>query len=363
MFTILINDKKYNAEEGSFLKEFLLEYGMDFLDCDKNHCHDHIITCAALPVTDKDRKILTEKEIASGLRVACDKIVERDLVISCPPCDTVKCSPLPNCNLALSIDEKTVDVGIQNGDYTDSRTIFHDLSSFHSYAEQIEAYQSDRQSYTDSFRLLLKKKCEDLLRCYGLNQAENLAVCTNEFFLRVLFGFPLDVEIKDFSTTIGNETFALPTKKIIVLPPVSTFVSGKLFTRSVKKRDNSLLIDYGKNTTVFYVDKETNTYAYMWETDASPLSLLALRAAVRVLVPEGYKPIVYLYGEYAYQAEEALSEENLTCVHECFDMEDVLKTCLSPALLSKLQKEKQRTSFHDLLKDENFQEELTNIPR
>ena len=67
-----------------------------------------------------------------------------------------------------------------------------------------------------------------------------------------------------------------------------------------------------------------------------------------------YKPIVYLYGENAYQAEEALSEDDLTCVHECFDMEDVLKTCLSPALLSKLTKERQRspilsaTSFDNL---------------
>lgn len=359
MYTVRFEDKKINTEDGAFLKDCLAEQNYDF-SCEgcRNKC---VIRCPQLAATDLDKRLLTAEEIAQGNRLVCDKKVVDNLVIkniSMQKKDVPR-HVLFSCDLVISIEEDTIDLAIVEGEkIVEQKSVDHPLSIFNSYAEQFSAYQADKTDYVRSLRKALIEECKKLLSLYKVTEAGSAVVCANGLLLRILFGLPLDEEVDDFNSLLQNTDLGLPAKNIYILPPVDALVSGKLFCRSVTKKDNVFLVDYGKNTTVLYIDKETDTYAYMWDTDRSFLSLLALRACLRVLRPEGYTPIVYLYGENAYYAEEILSKEGLTYVHAADEL-DCVALSLSPAFRSKLFKEQKRTSFHNLLKDETFQDQLT----
>ena len=57
------------------LRDFLEREGFRFPCGGKGSCGRCRIVAPALPVTDKDRKFLNADEIARGVRLACDKVV------------------------------------------------------------------------------------------------------------------------------------------------------------------------------------------------------------------------------------------------------------------------------------------------
>ena len=363
MYTVRFEDKKISAEDGADLKDCLEECGY-FFPCKIGCRNDCVVNCSSLPITDGDKSFLSASEIARGDRILCDKTVHENLFIkniSVQKKDVPR-HVLFSCDLVLSIDENTIDFALCEGEKNvEQKTVDHPFSALGSYAQRFSAIQEGEDRAT-LFRATINKESRFLLSLYGRTEAETAVICANGFDLRVLLGLSFEEEIDDFNDVLRGKKLGLPAKNVFILPPVDLFVSGKLFCRSVTKKDNVFLVDYGKNTTVLYIDKETDTYAYMWDTDRSFLSLLALRACLRVLRPEGYTPLVYLYGENAYFAEEILSKEGLTYVHAPDELDCVALAC-SPSFRSKLFKEKKRTSFHNLLKDEVFQDQLTLLQK
>lgn len=358
MYTVLVNDKKYCAEDGAPLKEILTQYGTS-LGEKPGDCR---VICPDLPISALDRRFLSPKELASGQRLADDKTVTKNLILTCPLPDK---KPIPqtisSCSLTVVIGDETTDVCISDGKPLETISFVQPLLDFGDVVSQANSYENDTLPMRDRIREAIKGSCSRLLKKYGLSSAETTAVCASEFYLKILFGVPQNTKIENYNKFIGSDVLGLPSKKIYIVPPLGAFTSGEIFCQSTTKPENSLLIDCEKNLTLFYIGKEDDVYAFMWDVDYSELSVLMIRAALRVLKPSDVRPIVYLYGEYAYRLEDMLTDEDLSYIHAEKNAEAVAKACSSASFRSRLEKEKERTSFHDLLKDENFQEEMNNI--
>ena len=361
MFTVIVNDKKYTVEDGTPLLEILAEHGGS--TCKNNDkCGQCVICCSALSISEQDKNALSPQDLEAGMRLAHDKIVKKNLVVQCPFIEKINIRRTLSCyNVFLSIDEDTIDIGISDETVAETNVFFNPLSRYGSYAEQTEKYELDPTPLERLLRDTIKEQIEKIIKPYGKGVANVTSVCANGFYLKVPFGVPLSTKIDDYNLLIGNDTLDLPTEKIYILPPADDLIGGNVFCRSISHKENTLLIDCGKNVTLFYIGKEVNTYGFMWEIDYSPLTLLAIRAAVRVLCPEGYAPIVYLYGEHAYALEELLTAEGLSYVHAKEDITPLYRSCTLTHVRSKLEAEKKRTSFHDLLKDELFQEKMVEL--
>ena len=360
MFTVLINDKKFCAEDGEPLKDILLLCGMQF-PCNREECGQCVIACPDLPISALDRRFLSADKLSAGHRLACDKTVTKSLVVTCPLPEENNIAPLSSCDAAIVIGDDLIDVTVCDKNAIETRAVAQPLLSYGDVASQAEAYEKNPAAMRETLRATIKNKLDFLLKRYGLTKAGTTAVCASEFYLKILFGVPQNTKIENYRTFVGNDVLGLPTEKIYVLPPLGAFTSGEIFCQSTTKPENSFLLDCEKNLTLFYIGKEDNVFSFMWDVDYSELSALIVRAAIRVIKPADALPIVYLYGENAYKLEGMLTEEGLSYVHAEKDADAVCKACGSLSFRSRLEKEKERTSFHDLLKDENFQEEMNNV--
>lgn len=345
MFTVLINDKKFCVEDGTPLKEVFSLYGVSLVDLKEN-----------APIG----RFLHVSDRSEAENVSSDRLVDRDMAIETdcvPPKEDLSFS---TCSLAINVSDKWIDVCLTDGKVATTRSLLNPLLSVGDLAAQETAYDRKPAAVTELLLSPIVKKCRELLTLYDQDHAETTVVCASEFYLKIIFGLPQNTAMKDYTSWGGNKNLGLPTGAVRVLPAIGAFISGELFCASVSLPENTFLIDCENNLTLLYVGKENDTYTYMWGVDYSETSLLMIRAAMRVLKPVDARPIVYLYGENAYALEDMLTDEGLSYIHAEKDPSAPAKAAI-PSFYSKLEKEKKRTSFHDLLKDENFQEEMNNI--
>ncbi|MBO4538686.1 MAG: hypothetical protein J5781_00300, partial [Clostridia bacterium] len=222
MFTVLINDKKFCAEDGAPLKEILLQCGIHS-PCDREECGRCVIVCPNLPISALDRRFLSANELSDGKRLACDKTVTKNLIVACPLPDNNKVAPLPSCDAAVVIENDMIDVIVCDKSAIETRTIIQPLLSYGDVAAQAEAYEKSPAAMRDALRAEIKNKLDFLLHKYGLAKAGTTAVCASEFYLKILFGVPQDTTIKDHNAFIGKDVLGLPTEKVFILPPLGAF--------------------------------------------------------------------------------------------------------------------------------------------
>ncbi len=327
MFTVLLNDKKYDVEDGTPLEEIASLYD----------------------------ETLSKREITSDEVSTADiTAVDRNLVLSCALrlplfSETVTC-------ITVEIDDDFIDVGFFGENSSDVRTIKNPLSLYGNIGEKILAWETGENAFSGVLSDAIGKKISDLSPSFDQSQPPILVVCAGEFYLRTLLNSSPEDTINTSSLSLG-----FPVEKTFLIPPADMLTSGRIFCESARYKENAFLIGCEDNLTILYIDKETATYALMWEFDYSPLSLLAFRAALRVLTPEKVVPYVYLYGKHAYDVEEAVSKEHMPFAHAEKDPSSLHKFGSIKEYRSLLENEKRRASFHDLLKDERFQEILTEI--
>ncbi len=362
MYSVIINDRKFTVEDGAPLREVMSQYGAIFPCGGVGRCGKCRITCDRLPITDRDRRFLTENLLESGVRLACDKTVCDNLVIRCDlETKQKERRALDTPSLAVRIDEKNVEIGILDDELAESVVYPNPLLVFGGIAGQSDAYIKDPRTLTKMLRACIGKAGVEFFEAYGKAKAETTAICTDGFYLKILLGVSQDVEAEDAARLIGDDMLSLPTESIYVLPYVDAFIGADILCETAHIAENSVLIDCSDDVVIVAIDKENSTACRMWDVDYSPLSLLAIRAAMKVMTPEGSEPTVYLYGERAYDVEEILMRDGYTFIHSAKDLAPVAKACVSARFRARLEKEKQRTSVRDLLKDESFQEALTAL--
>ncbi len=359
MFSVVINDKKYVAEEGTPLKELLVAYGMAFPCGGVGRCGQCRIVCPALQPTEKDKRFLSEQNLTDGIRLACDKIIRGDVVLTCPqPTETAPKRELLSCNIVASIQEDFIDVGICDDALADTVTLPNPLAAYGSLSEQAEAYKKEPSKLSNLLRGVIGKESVEFFEKFGKAKAETTALCGNGFYLKILLGVPQETFIEDYNVFIGENSLSLPTESIYILPVENEMIGGDLFCETVRLAENSLVMDCQDVCNILYIDKDTTTACSMWDMDYSEIGLLAIRAAIRVLRPQDSTPLVYLYGKNAYRLEEILTAEGLNFIHKSKDFNALVQACNSARFRAKLEKERSRTSVRNLLKDEDFQEQM-----
>ena len=350
---VQINENIYEVEANTPLKEVLLSYGFAF-PCDgMGKCGKCRIKCKNIKESNLDLRFIPENARAEGWRIACDKIIDGDCVIEAhPPTRAEKVRELNSCNIAVSIGVRNIEIGIMDDEIAEKVTVKNPLYPFVSPEE----YDKDRSKYSKMLRAELSKESIELFEKYGKAKAETFAIATNGYFAKILLGVSLDKDIDDYNELADEYNLSLPTESVYFLPIKDTFIGGDIFAETVNFKENTMLIDCSEIFKIISIENEDNKSAAMWDMVYDETGLKAVRAAIKVLRPEGYSPFVYLYGKHAPKLENILIDEGLTFTYAKFSLENVAKSCLGLRYRTRLNKEKSRTSVCNLLSNEKFHE-------
>lgn len=359
MHNVVINGKKYPVEDNAPLKESLLSAGFSFPCGGVGKCGKCRIICPELPVTDLDRRFLSANQIADGMRLACDKRVEKSVEFSCEVSEKKQNITLHSCSIAVSVTDSSIETAIVGEETVDTAFRKNPLSEFNTFGEIIAAYSVEPTALTNALRSAIGKDSIELFEAYGGAKAETMAIAAKAPYLKILAGLPLDADVTEVEQKAETDVFGLPAESLYILPSAGEFIGGEIFAESVKLKERSLLIDCEKTAALINIGENDDVAAAIWDCDYSEVGLKCIRAAVKFLTAEGAKPTVYLYGPNAYLVEDVLSDVEMNVIHREKSIESVVSALLSFRTRSRINKEKDRTSFVKLYDYEVFQRFLT----
>ncbi len=361
MNSVIINNKKYIYDDKTTLKSALREVGFVFPCGGQGKCGKCKITCKDLHITDLDRRFLSENQMESGIRIACDKIIDRDMEISCDIKETAE-APLPklsSCRIAVSITPRFIDVGIVDNELVETVTIPNPLCKIGNTTQIAQAYKKDKNALTIALRASIGKESVELFEKYSTAKAETMAIAANGFYLNILLGINLDLS-PDYDALTENDNINLPAESVYILPILNSYVGGDIFAETIEIKENSLLIDFEDILTFAAIGKEETFIASMWDMEiTSELSLKCFAAALDFMIyKQNSRPLVYLFGKYPNSIEDIIIDKGLDFIQKTKSLDNVAKACVFYRYRTKLLKEKRRSQAVKLLQDDKYQDFL-----
>ena len=352
---VTVNGIEFEVDEGTSMKTLLDKYGFGFPCGGNGNCGKCKIQCKALPITEKDRVFFTPDALEEGWRIACNKTVTEDCVVSFPlPKRKKFLRNIESCNIAVRIDGREIFVSIGDDEIAETVTVDNPLFGKEGLSGITRAYMEKPWACTNALRGALSKTAIDLFEKYGKARAEIFVIATNGFFAKILAGVPLDKEVEDFNAFIDDDMYRLPTEMVYFLPVKNEFVGGDIFAETVYYAENTLVIDCEDVFVVEYIGKEDTVAATMWDLTYDEIGLKAISAAIRTIIPDGFVPMVKLYGRQTEGVEEILVDLGLNYSKCEKKMENVARAIASLRFRSNLNKECARVSVMDILSDEKF---------
>lgn len=365
MKKIEINGKTYTVEDNIPLKKLLTELGFAFPCGGEGRCGRCKISCNEIKATALDARFLNEKQLVQGTRLACDKIVENDYNITIDSQlfgvqNNVK--KLSECRISVSIGIQDVAISILDDEIVETIVRPNPLLSYGMFTSLSKKYSADRPTFSKMLRNCIGKESVELFEKYGTAKADTLAIAGSEFYIKALLGVPLNQEINDYNELVEKDNLSLPTEQIYILPMINQYFGGDLLCETVELKENSLLISCEDVCSFAYIGKEENKIAAMWDiTYKESLELNGIKAAILTLIKDKIPPIVYLYGANTKKIAPILDELNLTYIDNMTNRtQNIAKACLYSRFRAKLNKEKARSSYFDILNSEDFHNFFAN---
>jgi len=366
MKTIVINGKEYKVNNGQPLKSMLSELGFVFPCGGQGRCGRCKITCKDIEHTPLDKRFFNKEQLDFGLRLACDKIVKDDYDITIDQnsfSQTKIARKLSECRISVSIGMQEITVSILDDEIAETVIVSNPLAKYHSYSNLYKSYNNDRSSFSKLLRNCIGTESVELIEKYSVAKADTLAIAASEFYVKALLGVPQTQEILDYNLLVENDNLSLPTDQVYILPIVNEYFGGDLLCETVELKENSLLISCEDVCAFAYIGKEENTVAAMWDISyQDELELTGIKAAMLTLIkdkPE--EPLVYLYGSYLNKVAPIVEELNLTHIDNLSKrVENIARACLSSRFRAKLNKEKARCSYIDIVNSEDFHSFFAN---
>jgi sulfur carrier protein ThiS len=359
MKNVVINGKSYTVETNTPLKKLLTQLGFAFPCGGEGRCGRCKISCKEIKATSLDGKFLNEKQLVSGIRLACDKLIDSDYDISIDSelfgvQENVK--KLSECRISVSIGIQEVAISILDDEIVETVIRPNPLFSYGLFTSLSKKYSSDRPTFSKMLRNVIGKESVELFEKYGTAKADTLAIAGSEFYIKILLGVPLNQEITDYSAVIENDNLSLPTEQIYILPMVNQYFGGDLLCETMELKENSLLINCEDVCSFAYIGKEDNKIAAMWDiTYKENIELNGIKAAILTLIKDNIKPLVYLYGKNIDCVASIVEELDLTHIDNMTKrIENIAKACLFSRFRAKLNKEKARSSYFDIVNSEDF---------
>ena len=163
MHNVIINGKKYVAEDNSPLKETLTQAGFAFPCGGVGRCGKCHINCPSLSPTDLDRRFLNDNQIKDGIRLACDKKVTSSINIECELSGVNKTNiVLHECSVAVTISDEEIDVTIVGEEPVETVTINNPLAAYPTLSALLDKYKKDGKELTTLLRAAIGKESVEL---------------------------------------------------------------------------------------------------------------------------------------------------------------------------------------------------------
>lgn len=360
MHSVVINGKKFSVEDNAPLKETLVSAGFYFPCGGSGKCGKCRINCPSLPITDLDKRFLSENMLSDGVRLACDKSVTSSLEIQCEISEKNTDIVLRECSVAVTVFDEEISVCIVGEEPVETVTKSNPLAPL-TAEELAEAYGKNPSEYTNALRAVIGKESVELFEKYGSAKAVTTAVAAKGLYLKILAGLPLEADLTAVEEKSENDNFGLPTESLFILPAISDFIGGEILAETVLLKERSLLIDCEKTVVMFGVGDEDDIATAIWDCDYSDIATRCIKAAAKFMVSDMTSPIIYLCGRYADKVEDALNEIGLATVQKEKRMENTVNALLSFRVRSKLLKEKNRTTAIKIYDNEAFQNFLVDL--
>lgn len=360
MKTVVVNGKNYLAEDNASLKNLLEELHFSFPCGGEGKCGRCKITCKEMKATARDAKFLNEKQLVSGIRLACDKLIEGNYNITVDPelfggAENVK--KLSECRISACIGSQNITISILDEEIVETVILSNPLYAYGTYTSLGKKYSADRATFSKLLRNSIGRECVELFEKYGAAKADTLAIAGSEFYIKVLLGIPLSQEVPDYNELIENDNLSLPTEQVYILPMVNQYIGGELLCEIIELKENSLLISCEDVCAFAYIGKEENTLAAMWDmTYSDNLELVSIKSAILTLLKgKEAMPLVYLYGSSLDKVAHIVEELNLTHIDNLSKrIDNVARACLYSKFRTKLNKEKGRCVYFDIVNSEDF---------
>lgn len=352
---VVINGVRYEAEEGASLKDFLDKYGFDFPCMGQGRCGKCRVECKDLAITDRDRIFLSQNALDEGWRLACDKTVTGDLNIRVPVYEHINSrNKIDSCDIALTIGIKEIVTSIVSGEVVDTIVEKNPLYNKDGLSGIIKEYEKDSWKSTNALRSALNKSCIELFERYEKATSGMTVIATSGLFAKILEHLPLYDDVDDYNALIDDFMFRLPTELVYFLPIKDECLGGDIFAETVNFADNTLVLDCEEIFVVAYIGKEKTTATHMWDMTYDEIGLKAVKAAIRTIVPDGYTPMVKLYGKKASAVESVLLDLGLNYEKRKKSMSNVARAISNIGFRMNAEKERKRTDILNVLNVEKF---------
>lgn len=227
-----------------------------------------------LPISDVDRRSLSENDINVGFRLACGVQVKTDLTIELaeePEFDVLTDENAETGEVieadeyAVAIDIGTTTIALALVSLSTGQTVrtMGELNRQRSFgADVVSRIAASNDGHENELTDLIRNQIQDMLKRLDVKQLSKIAIAGNTTMCHILMGYscknlgsypfePVNVETiyTDSVTLFGEE---IPKCEVIILPGVSTYVGADIVSGLVQcgfhKADNvSVLIDLGTN--------------------------------------------------------------------------------------------------------------------
>lgn len=357
---VIINGDRYETECGAPLKPTLEKAGFLFPCGGTGRCGKCRVVCHSLAPTDLDRRFLTDRQIADGVRLACDKTVSSEIIITCEIERNEKKEDviLHECSISAVITDEEITVSIVSDHLVETVKKKNPLSDFPTIKALSDAYAKDRGALSKRLRAVIGKESVELFEKYGGAKAQTTAVAAKEIYLKILAGVSLDETTETLLSVVENDACDLPTESLYFLPALNDLIGGEVLAECVKLKEKTLLVDCERTVSLYLIGEKDDLAAAVWDCSYDEVGLRCIRAAAKYLFHEEKFSSIYLFGKYARVAEEIL-DEDFACIRKEKSPESTVDALLSFRTRAKLNKEKNRTTYVRLYDKEVFQKYLT----
>lgn len=194
---IRINKQEQNIRENSSLKDILAAEGYAFPCKGQGKCGRCIIRCGELEITERDRSFISSERLEQGYRLACDKLVSKELDILCTLPKVQEVRKLAYSNIGVILSKEKIVIAICDDDFV-SATFLDCVDLSAPRAGMV-------------LRSLIGKNSVELFEKYGTARADVLAVAGERELVSLLLG-------SESPESADPNALYLPADSMYVLP-------------------------------------------------------------------------------------------------------------------------------------------------
>lgn len=231
------------------LREYLEREGFRFPCGGKGSCGRCRISAPSLPVTERDRKFLTPDEIARGVRIACDKVVNGVAEIE------------------ADIDEGEAEVKAERYERADAYAVFCDNATYIGLQDGGEVLDGTVLPPVEAkyayLRGAAQKETIELFEKHSLAKAETFLLAASPARFTELTGIE---ERFAAGQTLGAELMSMPAEDVYLPPRPKALVGSDIVLEFVSREEGEFVVS---GRYFAYLDEASFNVAYVASDDVA----------------------------------------------------------------------------------------------